>query len=161
MSHFSFTRTTNDDCALLLKNKESTGPFDWATDNTITENKESCFQGSAPFSHNPYRSIPSNVVDFESELRGQTRDNSKCATHKFNPNMAPKINFKWNECTDNKLVPEYTKLNKSCNVLSGITINRFQPLYEDPQEFTKIHNNNYIGSNTRLLIKDAFKKANA
>lgn len=159
MSHFSFTRTTSDTCALEAKNKESVGPYAWVTDANIKENKESCFLGTAPYSHNPFRSIPENFVDFESELKGLTRDNSKCSTHKFNPNLASTINFKWNECSDNKLVPEYTKLNKSCNVLSGITINRFNPLCDDPQELTKIHDNNYIGSNTRLIIKDAFKQS--
>lgn len=158
MSHFSFTRTTSDACAIDAKNNESVGPFNWATDKGIKENKESCFLGTAPFSHNPFKSIPENVIDYESDLKGLTRDNSKCSTHKYNPQTSQKINFKWNECVDNKLLPEYTKLNKSCNVLSGITINRFNPLCDDPQELTKIHNNTYIGSNTRLLIKDAYKQ---
>jgi hypothetical protein len=67
------------------------------------------------------------------------------------------MNIKLNECSDNGLVPEYTRLNKSCNVFSGITINRFHPLCEDLQQLNKIHSNSYIGTNTRLQIKDSYK----
>ncbi len=157
-SHFSFTRSAYDTCALDTKNKQSSGPGQYATDVAVIENKESCFLGASPFMHNPFHSIPTNVIDIESDLRGQTRDLSKCATHKFNPNNEKPIDFKWKECRDQRLVPEYTRIDKPCNIFSGITINRFHPLCDDFQELNKIHNNSYIGSNTRLQVKDAFKE---
>ena len=157
MSHFSFTRSSYDNCALEKKNQESSAPFNWVTDKSVTESKAVCFQSTSPFMQNPYRSIPSDIVDIESDLRGHKYEISKCPTHKFNPEEQKAMNIKLNECSDNGLVPEYTRLNKSCNVFSGITINRFHPLCEDLQKLNKIHSNSYIGTNTRLQIKDSYK----
>lgn len=158
MSHFSFTRSAYDECALNQKNKESAGPGLWATDSSITESKSACFEGTSPFMHNPYRSIPKTSIDVENDLRGQTRLLSKCAEHKYNPNNQKTFINELTNC-DNGLVPEYTRLNKPCNIFAGININRFHPLCEDLQELNKIHDNTYIGSNTRLKIQDAFKQA--
>ena len=157
MSHFSFTRNLYDNCALDKKNQESIDSLQYQTDVAVIESKESCFQGAAPFQHNPLRSVPAESVDIESDLRGQNLLNSKCPTHKFNPMTAKSVEWNIKECDNNLLVPEYTRMNKGCNTLSGITINRFNPLNEDLQSLEKIHSNNYTGSNTRLQIKDAFK----
>jgi hypothetical protein len=157
MSHFSFTRSAYDNCAIEKKDQESTAPFNWVTDNTIAESKNVCFESTSPFMQNPFRSVPSSAIDVESDLRGQKFSMSKCPTHKFNPEKAEKINTNINECKDNGLIPQYTRINKSCNIFSGININRFHPLCEDLQQVNKIHNNSFIGKNTRLEIKDAFK----
>ena len=158
MSHFSFTRNLYDKCALEKKDQESTSPFEWVTDSQVVESKKSCYQGTSPFMHNPFRSIPLNKVDIESDLRGQNYTSSRCPTHKFNPELQKPYTETLNDCETNELVPEYTRLNKSCNIFSGISINRFSPLCDDVQALDKIHNNNYIGTNTRLQVKDAFKK---
>lgn len=156
-SHFSFTRSSYDSCALSQKNRESTDPFDWATDASITESQQSCFQATSPFMHNPFHSVPSGSVDIESDLRGQSLNLSKCATHKFNPQNAKPIQYTFNECADDILVPEYTRINKPCNIFSGMSINRFHPLCDDMQELDKIPSNAVFGVNTRLQVKDAFK----
>lgn len=158
MSHFSFTRNLYDDCALDKKAQESTGPFKYITDTNVVESQESCFEGSAPFQHNPFKSIPVNNIDYESDLRGQTRNLSKCPIHKYNPEINnQKANAPFNECKTHQLVPEYTRTNKSCNILAGVTINRFHPLCEDIQSLDKIQSNTFIGTNTRLLVKDSYK----
>ena len=160
MSHFSFTRNVYDKCALDKKEQESTDPFKWVTDNQTSENQERCFLSAAsPFMQNPFRSIPKEKVDIESDLRGQTLNLSRCPQSKFNPNAQQQYDIPFNECkeTQNQLVPEYTRINKPCNVFSGVSINRFHPLCEDLQVPTKIHSNDYIGVNTRLQTKDDFK----
>jgi hypothetical protein len=157
MSHFSFTRASYDKCAIEKKDQESAGPFNWVTDK-VYESPNVCFQSASPFMQNPFRSVPENKIDIESDLRGHKFQVSKCPTHKFDPTRAEKIDTQINECKDNGLVPEYTRLNKSCNIFSGMTINRFHPLCEDLQQLNKIHSNSYIGTNTRLQIKDAFKQ---
>ena len=161
MAHFSFTRSLYDDCSLDKRNTESSGPGNYATDKQVIESKESCFQAASPFQHNPYHSVPMNSVDIESELRGQTRNLSNCPSQKYNPNQPYPVDYVVNECADDRLVPEYTRINKPCNVFAGITINRFHPLCEDLQDLNKIHSNTYVGANTRLHVKDAFKAKNA
>jgi hypothetical protein len=160
MSHFSFTRSTYDDCALQKKAQESTDPYKWSTDATVVENNESCYLGASPFMHNPFHSVPVNSIDIESELRGQTRLLSKCQENKFNPNANKPVNVDLKPCADERLVPEYTRVDKPCNMFSGVSINRFHPLCEDLQALTKIHSNTYTGTNTRLQVKDAYKKEN-
>lgn len=155
MSHFSFTRNSADACAIDHKNKESSGPFEYATDTQVRS--QSCSLGASPFMHNHLYSIPSRAVDIESDLRGQSYNLSKCSTHKFNPQNAKKSGIPLPECSDKHLVPEYTRINKPCNLFSGITINRFHPLCEDIQQLNKIHHNSYIGTNTRLQAKDSFQ----
>lgn len=158
MSHFSFTRTSSDKCALQQKNRESTAPFDWRTDSSIVESKLSCFVPQSPYMYNPKPSIPAMSVDKESDLRGQTRFLSKCAEDKYMPPEKLEQN-KLTLCDDNiSLIPKYTRVRKPCNIFAGITINRFTPLCQDPQELNRIHSNAYIGVNTRLQIKDKFAK---
>jgi hypothetical protein len=154
-AHHSFTRAAYDECELKKQMNESQASFKWATDSDVIESKESCFEASSPFMHNPFKSIPSGSIDIESELRGQTRNLSRCPEHKFDPKKFKPINIKLDECKNNKLVPEYTRENRSCNVLSGISINRFNPLCEDPLLYIPLQN---IGSNTRLQIKDEYTK---
>lgn len=158
MSHFSFSRGLYDQCALNKKDEESTAPFLYMTDSNVSESTSSCFLGASPFQHNQLRSISANFVDTESDLRGQTRIWSKCPENKYNPDKAKPVEFNLKQCSDESLVPEYTRINKPCNIFAGITINRFHPLCEDLQELKKIHDNNIIGVNTRLQVKDAYKK---
>lgn len=158
MPHFSFTRTSYDECALQQKDAQNTEMFTRIADSSVTEVDRPCLLGASPFMHNPFKSIPSDIIDAESDLRGQTRIQSKCAITRFNPETAPKYTFSLNECTDINLVPEYTRTNRPCNIFSGISINRFNPLCDNPQDLKMIHSNTYIGSNTRLQIKDAHAK---
>ncbi len=157
MSHFSFTRNLYDKCALDKKNQESTSPFEWVTDSQIFGSSQSCYQGASPFMQNPTNSVSSGKIDIESDLRGQNYKNSRCINDKYNPTLQKPYKEKIKDC-EKQLVPEYTRLNKACNIFSGISINRFSPLYDDLQSLQKIHSNNYIGTNTRLQVKDAFEK---
>lgn len=177
-AHFSFSNIMYDKCNLDKKNQESIGPFNWITDS-VYENKESCYQFNSPFMHNQYNNIPSSSIDVSSDLRNQTRLLSKCPENKFDPTKLSnckacencnqglpcgcshckdtKNNNKLNDCKFDGLVPQYTRLNKPCNIFSGININRFNPLFEDLQDSSKIQSNSYIGINSRLTVKDAFK----
>lgn len=179
-SHFSFSNSLYDECNIKKKNQESTDPFQWITD-PLYESKEACFNKPSPFMHNQFRSIPSNAVDIESELRNQTRLLSRCPETRFNPLKSKncekcdkcdkgmpcqcnhckdtKEEHILKDCSSNGLVPEYTRMNKPCNIFSGITINRFHPLCQDAQDMNTIQSNGYIGINTRNQVKDAFKKS--
>lgn len=177
-AHFSFTNSLYDDCNLQQKQTESVGPYNWIMD-PIYESKSDCFVKQSPFMHNTFKNVPSSVIDTESDLRNQTRILSRCASSRFDPTKLDnckdcnqcneglpcgcshckqtKYENNLKECEKSRLIPEYTRVNKPCNIFSGITINRFDPLCDDLQDANKIQSNSYIGTNTRLEIKDAFK----
>lgn len=180
MSHFSFTNSLYDSCNIEKKDSESSGPFKWITDS-LYEHKSNCYVGASPFMHNNFKSIPANSIDIENDLRNGTRKLSRCPKSRFDPTQLDnckdckqcnqglpcgcehckdtKSQLKLTDC-DTGLIPEYTRINKPCNLFNGITINRFHPLCEDLQDSNKIQSNSYIGVNTRLQVKDEFKKIN-
>lgn len=153
-----FTRKSADRCAENQKKAQNKLAFDLVVDQSVIESDKSCFEASSSFKHNPFRSVPKDIVDIESELRGQTRKMSQCPVvlNKFNEFEPKKVL----ECESKDLVTEYTRINKPCNIFSGININRFHPLCEDLQELNKIQDNAYIGVNTRLQFKDSYSKLN-
>jgi hypothetical protein len=177
-AHFSFTKSLYDQCNLDKKLQESTGPYKWMTDQ-VKESHNACYVDQPPYMHQQFPSIPSNKIDVESDLRNQTRLLSKCPSARFDPTKLDnckeckkcnqglpcgcshcrqtKYENELKDCTNTALMPEYTRINKPCNIFSGITINRFNPLCEDLQDTNKIQSNSYIGTNTRLQVKDAFK----
>jgi hypothetical protein len=179
-AHFSFSNSLYDNCNLEKKNQESTGQFKWVTDN-VKESKSACYVNTTPFMHKQFQSIPYNKIDIESDLRNQNRILTRCPDSRFDPTKLDnckdcekcnqglpcgcqhcrqtKYENELKDCTNSNLVPEYTRINKPCNIFSGITINRFNPLIEDLQDTNKIQSNSYIGTNTRLQVKDAFKAA--
>jgi hypothetical protein len=172
----SFANLNYDTCALQQKERENKHHFELATDVNYGRSNNTCFVPLSPFSHNPNKSIPGNKIDIESDLFGQTRPLSKCATEKYpivnckqcnNCNCGLPCNCKHcklkkqntKECS-HFLEPEYTRVKRPCNVLSGININRFDILCEDYQSLNKIQDNCYIGNNTRLYVRDLFSKTN-
>jgi hypothetical protein len=160
-SHFSFTNSLYDECNLDKKLKESVAPFNWITD-AVYEHKDNCDMDASPFMHNHFKSIPSAAVDVEADLHNRNRLLSRCPETRFDPSKVVsdnKFSSKRENCKNQGLVPEYTRINKPCNIFSGISINRFHPLCEDLQDTNKIQSNSYIGTNTRLQIKDAFNEA--
>jgi hypothetical protein len=158
-AHFSFTNSLYDSCNLKKKEQESTGPFNWITD-PIYEIKEACHVDASPFMQNEFNSIPPKFVDIENDLRNQTRRLSRCPSSRFDPTKVVndnKFSSKLTKCKTDALNPQYTRINKPCNIFNGISINRFHPLCEDLQALNKIQSNDYIGMNTRLNVKDSFE----
>jgi hypothetical protein len=178
-AHFSFSNSLYDNCNLEKKNQESTAPYKWLTDD-VKESKSACYVNQTPYMHKQFQSIPFNKIDIESDLRNQTRSLTRCPDGRFDPTKLEnckdchncnqglpcscnhckqtKYENELKDCANAGLVPAYTRVNKPCNIFSGITINRFNPLVEDLTDLNKIHSNSYIGTNTRNQIKDAFKE---
>lgn len=176
-SHFSFSNSLYDDCNLEKKQQESSGPFNWVTD-PLYKNTQNVYVSASPYMQNQYKTVPSNVIDIETDLKNMNRPLSRCPEARFNPLVNckdcsscdkglpcgcahcqdAKFQNQLNEAKNPSLIPEYTRINKPCNVFSGVSINRFQPLCEDPQDLNKIQSNLFIGTNTRLQVKDAFSK---
>jgi hypothetical protein len=151
----SFANLNYDTCSLAKKENENKHHFEWTTDINYGKSKSECFVGLSPFSHRPNKSISNNLVDIESELFGQTRPLSKCPSVQYSPLKTVKRKIPKLKNCNNFLDPSYTRVKKSCNIFSGININRFDPLCEDFQSMNKIQENCYIGANTRLNVQDA------
>lgn len=159
---------------------QETGMFNHITDNNkfIASNK--CVQfvpgvGNIPLQNQiDYQS----QIDTETDLYNLNRLNSKCPSKQYSPQESTALNCDSCENCDQglpcscyhckqqesvipncnkKIIPQWTKLDyrKSCN-LPGIYINRFEPLCINPQNPNRIHNNTYIGKDTRNDIKDKF-----
>lgn len=164
-AHFSFSNSLYDECSLKKKQQESEFAGSWMMDASVVQSNDVCHQQQSPFMHSPYKNaVPLKFVDAESDLRNQTRKLSRCPEERFPKNATngvadlSSMDVPFENCKSGFLSTEYTRIDKPCNVFSGITINRFHPLIEDLQSPNKIHHNGYIGMNTRLAIKDGFAK---
>jgi hypothetical protein len=81
----SFNRLMYDTCQTVREQKESVSILDYVLSPVRFENPNKCrhtlgLVGGTAVSH-----IKGNMVDLESDLRGQTRYNTKCATRQWMP----------------------------------------------------------------------------
>lgn len=81
----SFNRTKYDNCSYKVELQSSVDTLGYILSPQRYENKNKCmhqlgFVGGTAVSH-----IAGNLVDLESELRGQTRIISKCPTNSYMP----------------------------------------------------------------------------
>ena len=170
----AFSRLSYDDCAYSKTLNESTGPFKYVTNPIAHQASEQCFMGYPGFNSAMVgnQGIRPETVDVESELRNQTRLASNCPTKKYNPKVNCRACDNCNQglpcgclhCNaknphsladcSKEIVPVQSRSFNACSDLNGIFINRFQPLCEDPQGLDKIHSNDYIGMDTRNVVKD-------
>lgn len=125
------------------KIQESIEPFKYQTKKPT---QLACYNDHPGFiTQNIGTSLPHTYVDTESELFNITKPNSKYPPHQ-QPNhknsiISPNCNT--------KIQTHHTRKKKPCNILSGVNINRFQPLHSNVQDLKTIHSNNYIGLNSR------------
>lgn len=80
-----------DKCAYEKKLKQSTAPLDYNLYTGKFENTSKCRIEFGTVGGNGVSLFSGNLVDLESDLRGQTRMNSQCPSTKYNPNKAKPI----------------------------------------------------------------------
>lgn len=79
-SHF-----INDECYINQQNKSNKSIFSYITDTTMFINKNQCLDTTPTFlSYTPI-GIPTQNIDIESNLRGASRNNTRCASCKYQP----------------------------------------------------------------------------
>ena len=81
----SSNRLMYDACSYDTKVKTSMGPFQYATYSGKFENSNKCTLDRAVVTGNFVSQYSGNMVDLESDLRGQTRLASKCPSRKYMP----------------------------------------------------------------------------
>lgn len=84
------TRLSSDTCAYKKRLLESTGPLNYSMYTGKYENCTKCRVEFGTVGGNGVSLFSGNLVDLESDLRGQTRPASLCPSKKYQPN-----------CTDN------------------------------------------------------------
>lgn len=99
-----------DDCFLQTQSNDNKSIFNYITDNSMFINKNECLDITPPFLNYIPNGVPTQNVDIENELRGVTRNNTRCASCKFNsmePNLA-------NSGLSNKLIDTYPNNKPIC-----------------------------------------------
>lgn len=157
MSDNFFTRTKYDQCASNKTDLENKHIFSIKTDSKSLP-EQRCFT-SFSAGYNGAHGVPDNIIDVSSELRGQTRLLTRCPESRYNgcPKCPSGINENYISCNSDMLNPQYTRLNKPCNIFSGITIDRFDPMIMT-QELQVPESSVIAGKNTRNQSKDQFKQ---
>jgi hypothetical protein len=83
----SSNRLIYDSCAYQKSLQQSTGPMDYAMYTGKYENSAKCRIEFGVSSGNGVSLYSGNLVDLESELRGQTRQASLCPSTMYSPNQ--------------------------------------------------------------------------
>ena len=182
-SYHSQTRGINDDCAYKQRLHESTSPLTYVINPEAYESCSKCHMaypgfigalGGKGFGLGPDR------VDIDSDLRGQTRLQSKCASHLYNPlankNCSGCQNYdqglpcgcrqcqsrdvsNLKDCRPGIIPVESldTRSFNACNPTRAPYINRFETLCKNPQDPARIFfypGNRRLGAETRLDMRD-------
>lgn len=79
----SSNRLMYDTCATYERTVQSTKPLLYALDKNKFENCNECRMELGILGGNAVSHIAGNLIDLESDLRGQTRYSSTCSTQKF------------------------------------------------------------------------------
>jgi hypothetical protein len=82
----SSNRLIYDSCAYKKTLQQSTGPLDYVMYTGKYENSAKCRIEFGTVGGNAVSLYSGNLVDLESDLRGQTRPASLCPSTKYNPN---------------------------------------------------------------------------
>lgn len=177
------TRGIYDDCAYRQRLHESTSPMLYAINPVAYEACGKCHMsypgflgamGGQGFGIGPDR------VDIDSDLRGQSRLQSKCASHKYNPNSYKYCGACGNcnqglpcgcahcktrdvsglkDCRPGIIPVESldTRAFESCNPSRNAYLDRFDYVCKDPQSPERIFfypNNRRLGAETRMDMRD-------
>lgn len=182
-SYKALTRASYDDCAYATRLHESTSPLLYQINPEAYESCKKCHQaypgfigkmGGMGFGIGPDR------VDIDSDLRGQTRLQSRCPSHKYNPHSynycgactkcdqglpcgCPHCRTRdvsgLKDCRPGIIPVEAqdTRAFDSCNPTRAPYIDRFDYLGCNPQSADRIFNypdNRRLGAETRMDMRD-------
>tara|TARA_B100001175_G_C19469870_1_gene621155 strand:+ start:1222 stop:1635 length:414 start_codon:yes stop_codon:yes gene_type:complete len=101
----SSNRLIYDSCAYQKELQQSTSPLDYALYTGKYENTAKCRMELGVVGGNGVSQFSGNLVDLESDLRGQTRDATLCPCRKYSPsgkegcnNKGRGLPYSSNEC---------------------------------------------------------------
>lgn len=105
----SFSKLKYDACYMNQQMSSNASIFKYVTDSSMYINNNECNNFTPPFLTYIPSGISERNMDIESDLKGITRQTSRCDESKYNPETAQKHNIKQkNECADDmKVVSQY------------------------------------------------------
>ena len=100
----SSNRLIYDTCAYKKRVDESVGSLSYLLNPIKYENCSKCRHELGIVGGTSVSQISGNIVDLESDLRGQTRLNSQCPNKKYQGNKGNKIYINGNECGQQRTI---------------------------------------------------------
>ena len=88
MSEYKNTNQSNfknDECYINQQNESNRSIFNYVIDSNMFVNKNTCFDINPPFLSYIPGGLPIQNVDIESNLKGVVRNNTRCASCKYQP----------------------------------------------------------------------------
>jgi hypothetical protein len=141
-----------DKCNSKHRLIESTNPLKYQTETPLIQRG---YVNNPGFSSDT-RGVSNDKIDIESDMKNLTRQNSNCPSKQFPfSSLVDTSKTLENKDSDRYLSTNYTRVNRPCNILSGVNIDRFEPLCHNFQDPQTIQSNSYIGLNTRNYQKDS------
>jgi hypothetical protein len=164
-------RLGDDPCNVQLTTVQSAGPGIYKLNDISTY--DNCWMEHPGYIARNSGTL-SGGIDIESELRSLNYPLSYCPGVRYSPiknciqcekcntgipcecaHCKKRLDYNKAGCGD-QLIPEFTRFNKRpCHTIASSYVDRFENLCVDVQDVERIHSNNYIGDNTRLLSRDA------
>tara|TARA_B110000285_G_scaffold235404_1_gene316906 strand:- start:2548 stop:3204 length:657 start_codon:yes stop_codon:yes gene_type:complete len=157
----SYSRKIYDEKAYQHNLLEATEAGKYSLLSNATYNNQTCFQETPEIhaSRGQYRISDNNdMVTAESDLFNLIRKDSNDPKTQF-PNVRPVYKNKpvLESCKKTDLARRYPLLEAPVYKREQ-QIDRFESLCLDPQSFSRISSNQYIGLNTRLHSRDNYKQ---
>lgn len=160
----AYTRLSQDELAYQSKVFESVRPGMYSLQPESTYNPNACrpTEPETRIGSSMYNITQNNdMVNMESDLRNLNRKTSKDpkAQYPFIQKSYTDMSSVVPECPlSQTLAPRQTQLEApTIKREQTVDIPRFESMCLDPQEFSRIRSNNYIGVETRLYNRDNYK----
>ena len=100
----SYNRLRYDQCAYKTEINQSVGPLEYLLNPMKYENCQKCRHEFGLVGGSAVSNIKGNLVDLENDLRGQTRQNTKCPGLKFHPTEGNVIHVAGNACNQQRSI---------------------------------------------------------
>lgn len=100
----SYNRLRYDQCAYNTEINQSVGPLEYLLNPMKYENCQKCRHEFGLVGGTNVSNIKGNLVDLENDLRGQTRQNTKCPTLKYQPTEGSTIQVAGNACNSQRTI---------------------------------------------------------
>ena len=113
----SSNRLIYDECEYKTRINESVGPLEYMLNPAKYENCNKCRMELGVIGGTAVSHIKGNLVDLESDLKGQTRRHSLCSAEKYKPCNENKIEITSNETNKKRIIDTNLVHLRTCQMI--------------------------------------------